>query len=57
MRNGKIVDFREVVWIVHVEDGNGAARAGHVDAAHTGIELDDIRTGGHWKQGDHAMRV
>ena len=42
MLHAKVFQLAVVVWIILMEDGNSAAVTRDIDAAQTGIELDDI---------------
>ena len=57
MLDAKVFQLAVVVWIVLMENGQGAAVARDIDAAETGIEFDDIWSVSQRKKGDGRVLV
>ena len=55
--DAKIFQLAVMIWIVLMEDGQGAAVTGDVDAAQTGIEFDDIGPVSQRQKGDCSVLV
>jgi hypothetical protein len=57
MLDAKVFELAVMIWIVLMENGQGAAVARDIDAAKTAIEFDDIRSVGKRQKGDCGMLV
>src|SRR6266481_7932429 len=57
MLDAKVFQLAVVVWIILMENGEGAAIARDVDAAQTSIEFDDIGSIRQRKKGDGRVLV
>src|ERR1700694_1443582 len=50
--NRKVFQLAVVVWVVHLEYGDGSARTGDVNSLETGIEFDYVRPCSHRQECD-----
>ena len=57
MLDAKIFELAVMIWVVLMEDGQGAAVARDIDAAKAGIEFDDIWSVGKGQEGDRGVLV